>query len=283
MGISILESAGYDTHAMVSFFETLQKGTRFVEGSAPTFLRTHPITSERIADVSARIANGHYRMVPYSPDFDLVRAKVLANMGPANQAVSLFQNNIQDRRYTSESAQHYGLAIAMLRLGNVDGATKELNWLRANSPNHPLFSSLAANIEVSRDNPIQAAKAYQAGLAIYPGSRALIYGYAEHFLRIHQPQQALQLLNEKQSLYPADAYMYELKSKAFAAQGKNLLSHQAQGEAYFRRYNTPKALEQMDLAVRSGDGDFYQQSIVEARLKELRTLVDEPKKSSWFN
>lgn len=283
VGISILESAGYDTHAMVSFFETLQKGTRFVEGSAPTFLRTHPITSERIADVSARIANGHYRMVPYSPDFDLVRAKVLANMGPANQAVSLFQNNIQDRRYTSESAQHYGLAIAMLRLGNVDGATKELNWLRANSPNHPLFSSLAANIEVSRDNPIQAAKAYQAGLAIYPGSRALIYGYAEHFLRIHQPQQALQLLNEKQSLYPADAYMYELKSKAFAAQGKNLLSHQAQGEVYFRRYNTPKALEQMDLAVRSGDGDFYQQSIVEARLKELRTLVDEPKKSSWFN
>ena len=40
--------------------------------------------------------------------------------------------------------------------------------------------------------------------------------------------------------------------------------------------------EQMDLAVRSGDGDFYQQSIVEARLKELRALVDEPKKSGWF-
>ena len=282
VGISILESAGYDTHAMASFFETMQKGTRYVEGSAPAFLRTHPITSERIADVSARIANSKYRMVPYSPDFDLVRAKILAISGIANQAVSLFQSNIQDRRYTSESAQHYGLAVAMLRLGNVDGATKELSWMRANAPSHPFFASLAANIEVARDNPTQAAKAYQAGLAIYPGSRALIYGYAEHFLRIRQPQQALQLLNEKQSLYPTDAYMYELKSKAYAALGKNLLSHQAQGEAYFRRYNNPKALEQMDLAVRSGDGDFYQQSIVEARLKELRALVDEPKKSGWF-
>ena len=84
-------------------------------------------------------------------------------------------------------------------------------------------------------------------------------------------------------MYPEDAYLYELKSKAYAALGKNLLSHQAQGEAYFRRYNVAKALEQMDLAVKSGDGDFYQQSIVEARYKELRSLVDEPKKGGWFN
>ena len=283
VGISILESAGYDPHAMASFFETMQKGTRYVEGSAPSFLRTHPITSERIADVTERIANSHYRMAPYSPDFDLVRAKILASSGIANQAVTLFQGNLQERRYSSEIAQHYGLAIAMLRLGNVDGASKELTWLKANSPNHPFFANLAANIEVARDNPKQATKAYQAGLAIYPSHRALIYGYAEHFLRIHQPQQALQLLAEKQTMYPDDAYLYELKSKAYAALGKNLLSHQAQGEAYFRRYNVAKALEQMDLAVKSGDGDFYQQSIVEARYKELRSLVDEPKKGGWFN
>ena len=283
VGISILESAGYDTHGMASFFQVMQKGTRYVEGSAPTFLRTHPITSERIADVTARISNSRYRMAPYSPDFDLVRAKILATSGVANQAVSLFQSNLQDRRYTSESAQHYGLAVAMLRLGNVDGASKELSWLRSNAPSHPFFASLAANIEVARDNPKQAAKSYQTGLVIYPGSRALIYGYVEHFLRIREPQQALQFINEKQSLYPDDAYLYELKSKAYAGLSKSLLSHQAQGEAYFRRYNVPKALEQMDLAVKSGDGDFYQQSIVEARLKELRGLIDEPKKGGWFN
>jgi hypothetical protein len=39
----------------------------------------------------------------------------------------------------------------------------------------------------------------------------------------------------------------------------------------------------MDLAVRAGDGDFYQQSIAEARLNELRKQIDEPKKSGWFS
>jgi predicted Zn-dependent protease len=142
VGISILESAGYDTHAMASFFETMQKGTRYVEGSAPTFLRTHPITSERIADVTARTLNSHYRVSPYSPDFDYVRAKILASSGIANQAVNLFQSNLRDRRYSSESAQHYGLAIAMLRVGEADGATKELSWLRSNMSNHPFLLAL---------------------------------------------------------------------------------------------------------------------------------------------
>ena len=284
VGISILESAGYDTSAMASFFETMQKGTRYVEGSAPTFLRTHPITSERIADVSARIStSAHYRMLPYSPEFDYVRAKILANLGTPGQAIALFRGNLQEHRYTSGTSQHYGLAIALLRNNDVGGAVAEMNWLRTNAPNHAFFANLAANIEVAKDNPVGADKAYQAGLAIYPGSRALIDGYAEHFLRIRQPEKALKLLNEKQSLYPDDATIYELKSRAYADLGKQLLSHQAQAEAYVRRYNNQKAYEQMDLAVRAGDGDFYQRSIVEARLKELRTMIDEPKKNGWFN
>lgn len=283
VGISILESAGFDTNAMASFFETMQRGNRFVEGSAPGFLRTHPITSERIADVRARVASGHYRLLPYSPEFDYVRAKILANLGPASQAVAMFRGNLQDRRYSSETAQHYGLAIALLRNHDVAGAESELQWLRANAQPHAFFANLAANIQVAKDNPVGAEKAYQTGLANYPGSRALIYGYAEHFLRIRQPEKALKLLNEKQLLYPDDARIFELKSQAYADSGKRLLSHQAQAEAYVRRYNIPKAFEQMDLAVRANDGDFYQQSIVEARLKELRAMIDEPKKDGWFN
>ena len=56
--------------------------------------------------------------------------------------------------------------------------------------------------------------------------------------------------------------------------GKNLLRHQAQGEAYLRRYNLQGAVEQMDLAVKANDGDFYEQSIVEARLNQLKQMID---------
>jgi predicted Zn-dependent protease len=48
-----------------------------------------------------------------------------------------------------------------------------------------------------------------------------------------------------------------------------LLQHRAQAEAYVLRGNLPAAIEQLQLAQRAGDGDFFQKSSVEARLKEL--------------
>ncbi len=283
VGIDILEKSGFDTNAMAAFFETMQKGTRFVEGSAPSFLRTHPVTGERIADVRARVSQSRFRLLPYSPEFDYVRAKVMASLNTPSQAIAMFKDNLKEKRYSSETAQHYGMAIAMIRMNDLDGASEQLSWLRSNAPKHAFFAMLAANIEVARDNPEQAAKAYKAGLSTYPNHRGLIHGYAQHLIRIHQYEAAIKFVSEKLILFPNDPVLYELKSKSYAFLGKRLLSHQAQGEAYYYRYNLQRALEQMDLAVRANDGDFYQQSIAEARLNELRKQIDEPKKSGWFN
>ncbi len=283
VGIDILEKSGFDTNAMAAFFETMQKGTRFVEGSAPSFLRTHPVTGERIADVRARVSQSRFRLLPYSPEFDYVRAKVMASLNTPSQAIAMFKDNLKEKRYSSETAQHYGMAIAMIRMNDLDGASEQLSWLRSNAPKHAFFAMLAANIEVARDNPEQAAKAYKAGLSTYPNHRGLIHGYAQHLIRIHQYEAAIKFVSEKLILFPNDPVLYELKSKSYAFLGKRLLSHKAQGEAYYYRYNLQRALEQMDLAVRANDGDFYQQSIAEARLNELRKQIDEPKKSGWFN
>lgn len=49
-----------------------------------------------------------------------------------------------------------------------------------------------------------------------------------------------------------------------------MLQHHAQAEAYIRQGNLPAAIDQLETALRSKDGDFYQTSGVEARLKELQ-------------
>jgi predicted Zn-dependent protease len=92
-----------------------------------------------------------------------------------------------------------------------------------------------------------------------------------------QPDKAIQLVQSKQSLFPNDAYFYEILAKAYAVKGKSLLSYQAQSESYFRKYNLAKAVEQMELAAKAKDGSFYEQSIVEARLKELHRLQENEK------
>ncbi len=273
VGLQILDNAGFDVRAMPAFFTTLQRGTRFVEGSAPSFLRTHPLTSERIADVTNRVEAMPYRQVPDSLDFQFMRAKIRAMQGSLQGSIDTFQDNIKERRFANETAEHYGLGLALLRKNDIDGAAKQVTWLRTNLPINAMVESLSARIEVARNHPQQAAVEYAKALNTFPAYRSLIYGYAEHFLATRQPEKLLKLINSKQALYPNDAYFYELAARAYSAQNKNLLQHQAQGEAYFRRYDLQKSVEQMDLAVKAKDGNFYEKSIVEARLKQLNTLL----------
>lgn len=168
--------------------------------------------------------------------------------------------------------------MAYLRKNSLVQTEKELAWLKKNAPQHAMIENLSARLQVAKNNPQQAAKQYASALKLYPDNRALIYGYADHFLAIKQPDSAIKLVKEKLSLYPNDAYFYDVLAKAYTMQNKILLSCQAQGEAYFRKYDLARAIEQMELASKANDGDFYQKSIVEARLKELRRMQGDAKK-----
>jgi len=85
--------------------------------------------------------------------------------------------------------------------------------------------------------------------------------------------EASSVLREQVRLYPGNAQLLGMQAKAYAAQGKRLLQHQAQAEVYVLQGSLPAAIEQLQLAQSSGDGNFYELSAVEARLKEIRTRL----------
>lgn len=277
VGVQILGNAGFDTRAMPAFFDKLMKGTRFYEGSAPSFLRTHPLTTERIADVRNRVEQTPYRQVADSPEFNFTRAKLRAMSGNPNQAVDWFRDILDEKKYVDEASQRYGLAVALMRANRLEDAREEVAWLRNQAPRNPMIETLAGNLLIAMGNQRQAEAHFKQALVAYPNHRGLIYGYAELLLATNQLDDAVRLLSDKQAAYPDDPYLYEIKSQAYTRQGKDLLRHQAQGEAYYRRYNLMGAIEQMELALRSGDGNFYEMSSVEARLKQLRAMLAEPK------
>ena len=65
------------------------------------------------------------------------------------------------------------------------------------------------------------------------------------------------------------------ESRLAYALGRRLAQHRAQAEAYARMGNVTAAVEQLQIGLKSGDGDFFQLSSAEARLRELRRLDEE--------
>jgi predicted Zn-dependent protease len=70
--------------------------------------------------------------------------------------------------------------------------------------------------------------------------------------------------------HPDDERLRVLQAKTYAALGKRLLQHQAQAEVYVLRGSLPAAIEQLQIARAAGDGNFYQLSEVDSRLRELK-------------
>ena len=131
IGFQSLESAGFDVHAMGSFFEKMQRGSRIGDdGTVPGYLRTHPITTERIADAQNRAASLPYKQHPDSPEFQLVRAKLRAEYGDPRDTVQFFQSAVRERRFASEAAARYGLTVAYVRAKRTKEAEAELARVR---------------------------------------------------------------------------------------------------------------------------------------------------------
>ncbi len=270
IGIQTLTQAGFDPRGAVSFFERLQKFSRLYENNAPEYLRTHPITSDRIADLQNRLENKPYRQVPDSLEFQLVRAKLRAGEGTPQQAITHFEEALREKKYSSEAASRYGLAAALLRAKESARAEQELALLRKIAAPNAIIENLGALIKAAADPQGAALAQYQAALKSFPNHRALVYGYAETLLQNRRSGDVLKLVGDRLRRFPNDGRLHELQAQGYAMQGKMLLSHQAQAEAYMRHGNLVAAIEQLQLGLKAGDGDFYQLSIAEARLKALR-------------
>lgn len=273
MGLQFLDGAGFDPRGMAVFFERMQRATRVYEGGAPSYLRTHPLTYERIADIQNRIENLPYRQVPDSLEFQLIRAKLRAEVDAPRDAVAFFEASLADRKFLSETASRYGLVTSLIRARDFARAQREIVPLRK-TPS-AIIENLACQLAGAMGGMDQTLKCYQDARRAYPGYRALFYGHAEQLLRMGQPAAALQLIDVRLQAQPEDARLYQLQAQAYAAQGNRLLQHRAQSEAYVRTGQLGAAVEQLQIALKTGQGDFYQMSAIEARLRDLRRLQAE--------
>ena len=274
VGVSLLDRAGFDPHAMPVFFDRLQRATRTYETGAPTYMLTHPVTFERIADVQNRVSNIPYRQVPDSLDFHLVRAKLRATQGDIRETVGFFDEIIADRKFNNEVAARYGLVTALLRAENPARAATEMATLVRTAPPHPMLVALDARLKIAQKNRTAALKILADGVKAWPGDRALGYDYAESLLAVNRPGDAIDVLESQLMKDSSDGRLYELEAKAYAALSRPMMQHKSQAEAYVSAGNLPLAVEQLQIALRNGDGDFYQMSSIEARLRELRKYLD---------
>lgn len=276
VGLQTLDAAGFDVRGMPGFFERLQRASRLYENNAPAYLRTHPLTSERISDMENRASALRYRQVPDSDDFRFVRAKLRAQAGSPTDALRDMESRVAQT--PSDFTVRYGLARAQLRANRLDDAEATLAQAHKEAPPSPFIETLAAELRTARKDPAGAVTLLSAARKSFPASTSLRYALIDAQIQAHRPADAAAGAREGIQARGDDVRLWQLLSRANSELGKRTAQHRAQAEVYVLQGTLPAAIEQLELARKAGDGDFYELSAVDARLRDLKIRLTEERR-----
>ena len=285
VGFQILVDAGFDARAMATFFGRMQQGTRIYESAAPEYLRTHPITSDRMGDIQARLRETRTRQRADSLEFQLIRARLRVlqedTVQGARDSVTYFNSILRpDAPSASDAAAYYGLAVAHLKLGQADAAAAAAqtarNRTRATAPMLDKIVSETRYIAAKTPEAQAAAVALAREAAgRFPVSRLTALHYTDLLQRSGRDDEVVNYLREQLAIPRSDIAYYSLLARSYAALNKRTLQHQATAEAYLQYGATQAAIEQLTFARRANDADYYVLSEVDARLRELQQRLKE--------
>jgi predicted Zn-dependent protease len=287
VGFQILQASGFDVQGMPDFFQRMQRANSIMENGVPGYLRTHPLTTDRIADMQDRVRGLAVRKVPSSIEFYLLKARArLIQTSSSSNYPELRQFNESLTHKTDLSKQlegYYGLTLLNMKQERWADAENNLqktkNILQAMSAAGSPVKKWSLAVEATSIDLMVAHGQYEAAIkelnllkSAYPNSRTFNLQTINIELKLKQYEPAIAWMKTQLRANPDDAVLWDLLAKAYNLTGKKALQYAALAEKYVSGGAWIAAIEQMRLAKEAGDADFYQASEIEARARQIQEM-----------
>jgi predicted Zn-dependent protease len=285
IGFGVMTQAGFEPPAFVTMFEKLQQAARLNDNGAFPYLRTHPMTTERMADMQSRQQlAGH----PAATAPDLVhammvgRSRVLSNPGVDglhSYVTEADGTQLAASPRARQAGALYAAALASSRLRDPSAAAKlsaKLTALTAGDARAARLSGLLA-AEVA----LQAGNAAPAAALDAARGRPEVMLSSQARVTSGRAADAAQRLQTWVALHPRDAQAWQLLGAAYTAQGQTMRAIRAEAEAqvahldYQAAMDRFKAAQELARKASAGAGDHIEASIIDTRARQVASLLRE--------
>ncbi len=287
LGIQILVAANYNPHAMASMFAKLGRASRNFAIRVPEYLRTHPITTTRIAEAKNRADNLPPGRYIEDIDFFLMQARIRALVSQFPQdAIKYFREELAMGNHRFPDASRYGLVLALQQASRFEDADRIIDGLLETAPRKLAYQIEKAHIDIGLGNQQAAMDRFALLYQQYSGNRILARYYAEALLTANQPIMALDALNIlRQEILQnrSDPVLHELLAQAANQSGDDVRATSASAEAAYWRGEIYAAIIQLQRLSEREDLDYYQRARVTARLSEIRLEFEQLVRLGYIN
>jgi len=279
VGMQILADSSFDPRAMPTFFERMGRATRAYATVLPEFLRTHPVTTSRIADAQGRAEKFPYRQVADDRRYYLARATLRVQQARTpDEAIQAFRSALNDHRYQDEPSERYGYALALMRGRQFDAARRELDRLRSEEPTRVEYVVTSARLHVRTNQVERGLAELEQASSRMPGSHPLRVELGETLLAAGKAERAAKVLEPLAKSQADNPQVMRLMAQAAGQAGRRAEGHQYMAEYYYLTGAVDSAVLQLEIGLKQPGVTFYHSSVMEARLAELKKEAEELKK-----
>ena len=185
-GVGYLEATGQSARGLLETFKTLKKQELLVARRQSPYLRTHPLTDNRMAFVQQVLEKSQYSDAPPRPEYvfmyDRMFAKLDGFLNPPGHTLTKYHASD-----TSLSAR-YARAVAYHKLADVPMALAELDSLLAEFPDDPYFHELRGQVLFENGRIREAIPSYERAVALLPDEALLLLSLAQAQIETGYPQ-----------------------------------------------------------------------------------------------
>ena len=249
--LSFLDRTGQSARGMMEFLTVLKDEELLVVDRQSPYVRTHPLTRDRIEQVRNHVAGSRFSDVPVRPEFAgmhrRMRAKLFGFLSPPSRTL---------KRYKSGNGSleaRYARAIAYYRIPDLAKALPLIDGLIAEHPEDPYFHELKGQILFENGRGAEALGPYARAVDLLPDAALLRVALARVQLERNDPalvKDALAHLKEATRLDAEYAFAWSQLAVAYGRDGRLGMSALAQAEAAMARDNKKEARRQAKRAAK---------------------------------
>jgi predicted Zn-dependent protease len=281
VGMQLLADTDFAPQGMAAFFSRLQEESRYYGEGAPEFLRTHPVTTARLAEAQSAAERYPHKMRIDTAPYHVAKARIrLHHSKSATALMKTLESEQQGQLADNKESDSYLRAITHIALQQPTEAGKLLQQLVTKAPESIAYRETLGQLHHDQGAYDEAVSLYRNGLQRYPHNEMLALSLAKNLLALHQYPQAREPLQEVLRRNPRSASAYTLLAQLESEAGNQAAAHLAQAEHYRLMAEPHSALDQLKIAKRIKNLDFYHASRIDAFIKEVEESLEKERKQS---
>ena len=273
IGIASLAAAGFDPQGMASFFEVISRNTSHSANQIPEFLRTHPVSSARIAEARGRARDYAPVHTTDSVNYGIARTRfIVDSQRTAEAAIAYYEQ--ESYEYQSD-IERYGRAIAYLRGGRNHEANRIFEELISKNPEIIAYHIGLAEAQLALEAIRESQDTFERALELFPRNVPVTIHYAEALIRLGHADMAHRILLDLLNNVPPTPQQVRLISRAAIEAGEIAEAHYYMAEYRFMIGDLVGGVNFLRRALNVPELDEIQRIRFEARIDFVRDFMTE--------